>query len=393
MKLNYTFKGDQSILITNNVEDPVFDISIGNSIRRALYTSSHCYSINDKMSQEQKNIYNKYFNTSFAESEVIYSVSYDNYYNKQTFSHRLTLVPLYYSLETKYLLERGLYLLFTDPLDTSKPFINTNSEPKYIYTSDLRFMYLNPETDKMEDISMEEKNMLIKYNVPVLILLKDNGIHIIGNPQFNCGYEGGQFEPVCIQYNFGPNSNPKYVRKDKFGNPNNIEIIVEFNGIKELKLALNDAFNFLIYQFENLKKEYNAAMVHGSDIVKLINNDLNIQIIYIYNNEKKLYLADHTIGNLLSSHLLYTMEKYINEYDGPTNIEVLNTKMLFSYISPDENLLQRFITIKYQISDDMDFLTFLSKKLNCENNLLTIKQMIFNNVCDLLINYYRMNLI
>jgi hypothetical protein len=87
------------------------------------------------------------------------------------------------------------------------------------------------------------------------------------------------------------------------------------------------------------------------------------------------------------------MEQYINEYDGPTNVELLNTKMLFSYISPDENLLQRFITVKYQISDDMDFLTFLSKKLNCENNLLTIKQMIFNNVCDILINYYRMNLI
>ncbi len=389
--LDYIFNKNEltneltSIIIRNKETDNMCDISLANSIRRALYTTSGCYSFNYEMTKAQKNIYNNYFNTKFPEDEVVFSVSYDNYYNKQTFAHRLTLIPLYYSDETRYIFEEGLYVLLTDAVDFSKPYINKNSEPKYIYTNDLRFMRLNKSTDTMEDITPEEKKMLIKFNIPFVILLKDNGIHMIGNPQYNIGYVGGHYEPVCIQYNFGQNSTPTYERRDNFDNPKNIEIIVEFNGMKELKLAVNDSYKFLILQLESIKTHYNLAQSNSSDIIKIENNEIGVQNIKI-NSTDELYLADHTMGNLLESHLIYTLYDLLFEYKH--DFDELYRYTLISYVSPDLSLINRFITIKYQIPPAQGFLDFVGTKLNCATDLISVKQRIFISVCNNLIAYY-----
>ena len=212
----------QTLNITNNKEDKLFDTSIANSIRRSVFLTSHCYAINRIMTNSQKLIYNKYFNMKLNEAEQIYSVVIENFYSLEYFSHRLNRIPIYYGPETAELLKQGIYICLTDPTDFSKPFLNTSSNPIEIYTSDLRFYKIDSLEDKVIELDPAEKKSLIKYDVLICVLLKDNFMHILSNPVYNCGYEGSEFEPSPVVYNFGLNETPKYEKKDMFDNPYNI---------------------------------------------------------------------------------------------------------------------------------------------------------------------------
>lgn len=403
MKLNITYDTELEILkITNDPMDPLFDTSLANSIRRSLYLTSHCYAINQILTSEQKQIFNKYFNMKLKQEERIYSVLLDNFYSLEFFAHRLNRIPLLLTKDTEHLFQNGIYLCLTDPEDFSKPFINKSSNPIEIYTSDLKFYTIDQIEDKIIELTPEEKNSLIAYDMPICTLLKDNLIHIMANPLYNCGYEGSEFEPCPIIYNFGLKETPKYKKKDMFDNPYQIYITVEFNGKKDLKMAYNDAINFLIYQLNIFKKEYELATMNGSDIIKIKNVNFDIQQIFIYNLDKKYYLADDTIGNLLSAHLLiYVNELYmeyinITEVNYDETIKLLLKNTFISYITADESLILRFIKLNFQISTNSDLLIFLLDKFKLEsnsNNLLRIKFTILNNVCDRLISYYTNNLL
>jgi len=381
----------QTLNITNNKEDKLFDTSIANSIRRSVFLTSHCYAINRIMTNSQKLIYNKYFNMKLNEAEQIYSVVIENFYSLEYFSHRLNRIPIYYGPETAELLKQGIYICLTDPTDFSKPFLNTSSNPIEIYTSDLRFYKIDSLEDKVIELDPAEKKSLIKYDVLICVLLKDNFMHILSNPVYNCGYEGSEFEPSPVVYNFGLNETPKYEKKDMFDNPYSIYITIEFNGKKDLIMTYNDAINYLIFQLVKLKEEYNLGMVNGSDLVKIQNVNFNIQYIYLYNSDLKYYFADDTLGNLISAHLLIYMNELYNEYN--INILDLYKYTFISYVSADESIITRFIRINFQIPDNIDFLNFVSIKLNCDNDSLIIKHNIFNTVCDRLIEYYNNNLI
>ena len=156
-------------------------------------------------------------------------------------------------------------------------------------------------------------------------------------------------------------------------------------------MTYNDAINYLIFQLVKLKEEYNLGMVNGSDLVKIQNVNFNIQYIYLYNSDLKYYFADDTLGNLISAHLLIYMNELYNEYN--INILDLYKYTFISYVSADESIITRFIRINFQIPDNIDFLNFVSIKLNCDNDSLIIKHNIFNTVCDRLIEYYNNNLI
>ena len=247
MRLNIIHdKEAETLKIFNNPEDKFYDTSLANSIRRGTYLTSHCFAINKILTKEQKTVYNKYFNFKLKEAEQVYCVLIDNFYSLEYFSHRLNRIPIYYSPETADLLHAGIYMCLTDPTDFTKPFVNKSSNPVEIYTSDLRFFKLDNLTDTMIELEPDEKQMLIKYDMLICVLLKDTYIHIMANPVYNCGYEGSEFEPCPVIYNFGLTETPKYKRKDIFDNPYVINITLEFNGKKDLIMTYNDTIKYLI---------------------------------------------------------------------------------------------------------------------------------------------------
>ena len=387
---------NEKLHIIRNEKDNIFNISIASSIRRSLYLTSHNYAINSILTIEQKKLFNNYFNTEFSDNERIYSVISENFFSKELFAHRLERIPLYLCKDTENILREGLYICLTDPDNYTKPFVNNNTEPLYIYTSTLKFLTINKDTDTIEEIDPELKKKLIKYDIPICILLKGNEIHILGNPVYDCGYEGSEFEPCCITYNFGENATPDYEKIDMFDTPKIINIIIEDNGKKDVHMALYDAINFLIYQLGNFKNEYNNSLIGISEIIKINNIEFNIQEIIIHDNNisdthNKLYLADHTIGILISGQLIkYIMDLFneYKEYNKDINILDLLTNTCISYVSPDESLLKRFIKINFQLSTEPDLLFFLSNKFKCDNELLEIKKIILNNLLDILIEYF-----
>jgi hypothetical protein len=127
------------------------------------------------------------------------------------------------------------------------------------------------------------------------------------------------------------------------------------------------------------------AQSNSSDIIKIENNEIGVQNIKI-NSTDVLYLADHTMGNLLESHLIYTLYDLLSEYKH--DFDELYRYTLISYVSPDLSLINRFITIKYQIPPAQGFLDFVGTKLNCATDLISVKQRIFISVCNNLIAYY-----
>ena len=58
------------------------------------------------------------------------------------------------------------------------------------------------------------------------------------------------------------------------------------------------------------------------------------------------------------------MNELYNEYN--VNILDLYKYTFISYVSADESIITRFIRINFQIPDNIDFLNFVSIKLNCE---------------------------
>jgi hypothetical protein len=304
-------------------------------------------------------------------------------------------LPLYYCNETKDILKQGLYICLTDPDDLSKPFVNKNSNPLYIYTSDLKFYTIEEEVIK--EIPKKTKDLLIQYDVPLFILLKNNALHIISNPVYDCAYSGSEFEPCSIIYNFDEDLTPDYESKDIFDNPKKINVILEFNGKKELNMIYEDSIKFLIFQLEKFKEEYNYGINNGSDIIKLENKNFNIQNILIYDSDKKYYLADYTIGVLLASHILIYIndifqEFKLSEMGSGIDVNELLRYTCSSFVPADKNLIVKFTKLLLQLPENFEFNLFLSNKYKCENDLLVIKHNLIQNICDKLISYYKIQL-
>lgn len=346
-----------SLEITNDINDTVFDTSLANAIRRTLYLSCFCYGIPEEVSNEQKIIFNDLFHVNYEDKEKIFSVSASNYLNIEALSHRLNRMPLYYDAANEYLYKQGLFICLTEDNNYSKPYVHKNIEPRLIYSKDLT--YLTLISGVLTKLTEEEKNSIIKYNIHLYSLKYDNSIHIISSPMFNCGYEGSEFEPVTVSYNFGLDAKPDYHRRDVFDNPDNIYLTIAFSGKKDVTTAWNDSLIYLSNQINIFITEYIKATTSESDVVKIIPCEFNVQEIDIYNAD--CYLADHTMGNLISCQVLMDITNLLYQYvkENEDLFHELYSQILVSYIAPDESAITRMIKIKFQIPLDVGFNDFI----------------------------------
>ena len=358
--LNKKYIGTSSLEIYNKPGDLLFDTSLANSIRRALYSTSHCYALSEKVSDSQKELYNTYFNINYDIKETIYTVSYCSFLNIQVMSHRINRMPIYYTKENKSLYDSTLFFCLSDPDNVTKPFINTNSEPKIIKSNDITIYKCDKETTTLIKLTDAEKKSIIKFDVHLFTLKKGDSIYVLGTPEYGCGYSGSEFEPVSVSYNFGPDAKPGYKKRDKFDNPEFIHIKLSDTGKKDINLTLMDALSFLSNQVNKFITEYTLAITDESNIIKIDNLDYNIQDINIGADDD--YLADHTIGNLIACHaLMYTINLIeIYSKDNDDLLHELLSQTLISYIAPDESAITRMLKIKFQLPLHEGFNKYLS---------------------------------
>jgi len=269
--------------------------------------------------------------------------------------------------------------------------MNTSNELVIIKTSDLYFYTINT-SDELVPLTAEQKKSIIKYDCPYVILEKENTLHFVARLEKGYGImeetypNASRFEPVSIIYNFGEESTPDYTKIDRFDNPKQIVIKTQFTGKKDLIMAYNDAIDFIILQLNIFKKEYNKALLSQSDIIKIENINSNIQYINVI-NDQIYFLADHTLGNLISSHLLKLVLDEIE--DNITDEELLMrmlSQILCSYIEPDESALIRKIVITYQLPEESICPEFY--KLYGDTNMINVKAKILMKCCDILIKYF-----
>lgn len=362
------YNGNVHLEITNELDDHMFDVSMANAIRRSLYLTNPCWAIPEKLNKEHKeNIY-KYFNVFYDLNEKIGSVSFCNYINSQVLSHRLNRMPIYYDSSNEELYKQGLFFCMTSKGDFSKPHVHLSIEPKIIYSNDLSIYTIKSGVPVL--LTDIEKNSIIKFNVHLFTLKKDDCIHIMTSPTFNYGYKGSEFEPVTVTYNFGLDAKPDYHRRDAFDNPDNIYIGIGFSGKKSITESFANSITYLSNQVNVFITEYTKALSAGSDVVKIINVDHNMEEIDVVNSD--CYLADHTLGNLLSCHVLMYTISCISEFakDNKDLFHELLSYTLISYLSPDESAITRTLKFKFQLPLNDDFNEFLYKK---HKNQLLVK--------------------
>ena len=375
MKLIKTLNGTNTLTITNEPDDDMFDISLANALRRTNLLSSYCWSILEEVPNHHKLIFNDLFNINYEEKEKIFAVSACNYLNIEALSHRLNRAPLHYDKDNEHIFNQGLIICLTDSANYTKPYVHKVIEPILIYTKDLTF--LTSINGVISPLSEEEKKSIVKFNVHLFTLKQGDSIFVMAMPVKNCGYEGSEFEPVTISYNFGLDAKPDYHRRDVFDNPDNIYLTLSYAGKKGVEMAWNDSLIYLSNQLNTFMMEYIKALSFESDVIKITNGDHNLQEVDIYNAD--CYLADHTLGNLLACHILMTLTNLLYKYakDDEELFHELYSQMLISYIAPDESSITRTIKLKFQTPTNNDFNDFVKSEYSSNPGSLALNK---NNI-------------
>jgi hypothetical protein len=358
-KLIKKFVATNSVEITNAPDDDMFDTSLANALRRTNLLASYCWAILEEVPNEHKVIFNDLFKLNYEEKEKIFAVSACNYLNIEALSHRLNRMPLYYNKENEHLYTQGLIICLTEKNNFNSPYVHKAIEPRLIYSKDLTFLTISP--GGLIELTPEEKNSIIKFNVHLYTLKQGDSIFAMAMPVNNCGYEGSEFEPITATYNFGLDAKPDYHRRDVFDNPDNIYLTLIFAGKKDIVDSWNESLTYLSNQINTFITEYVKALMSESDVIKITNCEFNLQEIDVYNSN--CYLADHTLGNLLSCHVLMKMTNLLYEYSKEDEelFHELYSQMLISYIAPDESSITRSIKIKFQTPEHVGFNDFIKE--------------------------------
>lgn len=402
------------IVIRNQPDDTIFDTSLANAIKRAVLDTSLTYSFSEQLEKEDAAELNQIFKTELNEDDdVLFTVDQCNFDNLQKLSHRLSRTPIYYSDETQELLDSIYVMLVSRDAsgkidDYKKPYFHTEDVPFVVHSRDLSVVRVTTNDAGetiLTELEAEDKEKLFPYNVHLFNIQKGNYIHFIAKPVKGYGYEDSMFSPCPVRYSFVSTSAERdSVKHDRewdvagnklglFGNPKQIEIVFEENGKKDVKLAVIDGIQYLINQLELFKMEYAKP---DSEIVKKEKSVAGSQIVHVFNmpddddDREVNYLADHTVCNILASHILYEVydtyfkiagadiEKYINWIE--------STKVSFRKPHPYPRVVQ--MEIHLQMPDDVEIYT----EFGVERNLSGLYHRLYDIVIDKITGYLRMQL-
>jgi len=153
-----------------------------------------------------------------------------------------------------------------------------------------------------------------------------------------------------------------------------------------------DSLVYLSNQINTFSTEYIKALSSDSDVVKITDCAFNLQEIDIYNSD--CYLADHTLGNLLSCHVLMTITNLLYEYtkEDEELFHELYSCILISYIAPDESAITRTIKLKFQTPEHPGFNEFIHEKYASDKLAKNTKLCILYGTTIKLITYLRAQL-
>lgn len=402
MPLNIERDGSH-IVITNDPRDEMFDTSIANGIKRAVMATSYCYSFTEEITDRQKELYNKSFGTKFLKEEKNYTVTQSNRYSIQFLSHRISRVPIFLGPETRDLIEDDIYFMIVSrngtKLEYQQPYVHKKDEPWRVHTRDFIGVRVK-DGGETEELSPDEMALLFPLNVHFITLYKGDFLHFIAKPSGGYRYDNTRYIPCPVRYHFIPRADSDktsvierakdWIRRDKFDNPEQIQLRFEYNGKKDIIEAITDGIDYLVKQLLLFKKEYADP---SSDIVVKEESVAGLQIVKVFNNpeddtEREAdYLADFTVSNIISSHFLYyVINKLFEIYGGNDKALLAATeRILVSHKKPHPRPRIMEVHIELQIPhEDKSFMDAIGAP-----DLQTARSMILDEVIDNAVAYLK----
>ena len=379
------------IIKTNNY---FFDTSLMNAIRRTILDSD-TYALSpfilqeykptdlkfhDEISQVKmaKELYNRHIQADLFPKEmttVIHSVLQSSSINTQLLSHRISRIPISNTDTVRKLLENPDYSNFCIVISSSdgSPVTAMSIDKLDIYSEISEF--LNVFCMYKGSISMARINLLglflselFKCKILIVTLKKNESILAISFIQRNYEKLDSRFSPCLTRYRYIPYKSVdeilsddeiyelmSYVNQKKrldnkngtkvpegdikfnyfleslFEQPLGLELTIEYNYKLNPRECLIKCVKYLINQLELFRVEY---LNPGSIIVLKKSNEVPfMQIITVLNGDTELnfQFADHTLGNLISSYLLYDTVKNIISIGNNEKILLLIKNLQISY--------------------------------------------------------------
>ncbi len=398
-----------------------YDTSFMNALRRVAMNNSYCYAlsptiidtINDESKfkthnmETQKLIAKKLFDSGkngvFSRAPIVPSVLQSTCGNTQLLSHRLSRIPV--KANSSLLDESIIYFIvignLTDDL-TLTSYVNNTNKLVTIY-SDLKekyihlLMYHNDKISKCDNVELIAQ--LFPVRIPIACLKKNQSLLAISFINRNYEKMDARFIPCNTRYRYIPKladephilltddkllelfsyDNQKqrldnglgdlefdYQLNELYQQPKGIELTIEYNYKMAPDTCLINGINYLIQQLNTFKTEY---LNSTSEIITKKLRTPYLQIITVKNGKSEFdfNLADHTLGNLISSHLVYNVFDFIMK-DGnfePDEISQLAANIQIAYMK-GHHLIDE-IEIQYQLP------------FNLQNENLALYQKYFGN--------------
>lgn len=398
-------KSDTKLVIrSDNYE---YDTSFMNALRRSTMNNCICYAlsptiidqINDQMKfkihdpETQRLIAKKIFesgkNGIFSRAPIIPAVLQSTCGNTQVLSHRLSRVPI------KNLLELDKYLYFIvigtiNPDLQVTPYININNSLLTVY-SDLNqeyihlFVYKDDKIFKVTGMEGSGKNFihhkdlfeeLFPVHIPILCLKKNESVLAISFINKNYEKMDSRYIPCITRYRFIPHLNDREVLTDQellelmsyqnqkerlekkegdlefdykfdslYEQPKRIELTIEYNHKISPDTCLVQGISYLVKQLHTFLHEY---LNQESSLIKKEFRTTYLQILSCSNGKTEFdfNLADHTLGNLITSHLVYRVFNRIMTFL-PDEIAELAQNTQIAYRKPHPLIDE--IEIQYQL--------------------------------------------
>lgn len=352
------------------------DTSLMNALRRSLLNTNPCYAIESKLKDVE--IVNRDLGTNLP-SSTIFSVPKCNFLPLDDISDRMERQPVGLNSHTKSMLrKRQLYLILAaDREDLDKPLVWTQDEPKRLFLRDFEVRSVDRETGEKEWLSPEQRAHLFPYNTHVLNLEKGHIIHCIAPVVQGVGYMDSKFIPCPVRYHYvnpEPKGSELAIPTDRFGNPENIRLVVEYNARKPVDWTVRDSLRYLVKQLRAFKVAYASSVLLDSerdpiaereaipDSAVIRQSSVNRSIIiHVFNNvvefehdgqlDSAEYLSNETITNLLACHMLY---RIMSIYDraGTEQMMTWLRQTKIAYKKPHPNPRVTHFEIHLQLPND-----------------------------------------
>lgn len=378
--LTCQFNRDRKI-VTEGRYQPFSDISVVNAIRSSVFRNSACYSftniekifypereiptyiLNDRTKTHLNRIDPKF---KLQEQERSHFVLESTAGNIETLSKRVERLPIYYSNTTMRFLDGVSFVFSKDQDELAMPYVHEMDKPLDIYARDL--VPINDEDGEI--IDKIDTSKFFPLNTRLLRIRKGEKIHIAAKPVLTYGFINSNSYPCHIRYRYCSASGEREAdstRRDRFGNPEGLKLVIEENGKKHPVFALYDGLSSMEFMLRQLLGEYEKPPPEeGAErpVVHINGLDDPRDHFVIYNNrnpDTNVLVNDLTspsFGNMIACHILYYVHDKIVDRVGASGEEynklLQETSISYKKPHPNERIDRSIIYTKIPSSLELD---------------------------------------